>query len=115
MRLAHHFPGLVLDRIPPLIKPFLICIRNLQDDYEKEDALLGMAKIVSQKPGMVVKEFTQFLSTITDFYEPKERLRREVGTLIHNFMREMGEHQWNQQMSGLDRSVRERLAKYYGA
>ena len=89
-------------------------LRNLeQDDVEKEQRIIGLTRIVTANPQLVLPEFHLFIEAIVFFYEPSKALREAVSTLLTQFRRELGDNGWKDRTHSLPNSTKKFLADVY--
>ena len=115
-RVALHAPQPVAQAIGAkgLVRELLQALRNFEhDDDEKEQALIGLARLVTAAPQLVLNDFHLFIEAIVNFYEPSKALREAVGTLLTQFRRELGDAQWTEKTKSLPNSTKKLLGTLY--
>lgn len=115
-RVALHAPQPVAQAVgaKQQMHDLMQALRNFeQDDEEKEQALIGLTRVVTAAPQLVLNDFHLFIETLVNFYEPARELRDAVSTLLGQFRRELGDVQWRERTRSLPNSTKKLLSTLY--
>jgi len=85
-RVAAFAPRIMAPQIQVFHKPWSIALRNEQNDYEKECALVGLCEVVKLNPVAILPDLSSFLevfASLHNIYDPSNA--QLFGNMLHSF------------------------------
>ncbi|GMG98868.1 hypothetical protein Nepgr_000708 [Nepenthes gracilis] len=112
-RLAWVCPELVSPHMDHFMQPWCNALAMIRDDIEKEDAFRGLCAAVRTNPTGALSCLPFMLNAIASWHEIRsEDLHNEVGQVLHGYKQMLRNGAWEQYMTALDPSVKDKLSKY---
>jgi transportin-1 len=111
-RLGWVCPHLIVQSLPPILRPLCIALRNLPDDIEKEEGLRGLCEMIRTKPEVVLPEFQTFCDLVVSWNGHDPELKHIFTVLLTNFKSKLGS-QWNKIFRSFSNHLQNQLINKY--
>ncbi|KAI3419849.1 Importin N-terminal domain-containing protein [Psidium guajava] len=112
-RLAWVCPEIVSPHMKHFIQQWCIALSMIRDDIEKEDAFRGLCAIVRANPAGALSSLVYVCKSIASWNVIRSQdLHDEVCQVLHGYKQMLGDGPWEQFLSALEPSEKEKLAKY---
>lgn len=112
-RLGWVCPELVSPHMEHFMRPWCYALQTIRDDIEKEDAFRGLCAMVRANPSGALSSLVQMCQAIASWHEIRsEDLHTDICQVLHGYKQMLGGAAWEQCMSALQPSVKEKLLKY---
>ncbi|KAJ8572148.1 hypothetical protein K7X08_008659 [Anisodus acutangulus] len=112
-RLAWVCPELVSPHMEHFLQPWCFALSMIRDDIEKEDAFRGLCAMVKANPSGALNSLVFMCKAIASWHEIRsEDLRNEICLVLQGYKQMLKDGAWEQFMSALEPSVKDKLSKY---
>ncbi|CAN4107326.1 unnamed protein product [Withania somnifera] len=112
-RLAWVCPELVSPHMEHFLQAWCFALSMIRDDIEKEDAFRGLCAMVKANPSGALTSLIFMCKAIASWHEIKsEDLHNEICLVLQGYKQMLKDGAWEQFMSALEPSVKEKLSKY---
>ncbi|WIA22073.1 hypothetical protein OEZ85_004416 [Tetradesmus obliquus] len=109
-RAAMVCPDQVAPLLPHFLGPWCNALRNIRDDYEKEQAFRGLVAVVHKTPEPAVTAFPAFASAVTSWrHIQDEALAQALVQLLRYLHDGVGTEAWGRLVASLEPAVRSKL------
>ncbi|XP_038900875.1 transportin-1 isoform X1 [Benincasa hispida] len=112
-RIAWVCPQLVSPHMEHFMQPWCTALSMIRDDVEKEDAFRGLCALAKSNPSGAVNSLAYMCKAIASWHEIRSQdLHNEVCQVLHGYKQMLGNGGWDQCISSLEPSVKDKLSKY---
>ncbi|XP_023533244.1 transportin-1-like [Cucurbita pepo subsp. pepo] len=113
-RIAWVCPQLVSPHMEHFMQPWCTALSMIRDDVEKEDAFRGLCALAKSNPSGALSSLAYMCKAIASWHEIRSQdLHNEVCQVLHGYKQMLiNGGGWDQYISSLEPSVRDKLSKY---
>ncbi|XP_051114674.1 transportin-1 isoform X2 [Andrographis paniculata] len=112
-RLAWVCPEVVSPHMEHFMQSWCAALSMIRDDIEKEDAFRGLCALVRANPSGGLKSLAFICRAIASWHEIRSKdLHDDVCQVVHGYKQMLNNGGWEQCMSALEPSVKDKLLKY---
>nr|XP_016457808.1 PREDICTED: transportin-1-like [Nicotiana tabacum] len=112
-RLAWVCPELVSPHMEHFMQAWCFALSMIRDDIEKEDAFHGLCAMVKANPSGAMNSLVFMCKAIASWHEIRsEDLHKEICLVLQGYKQMLKDGAWEQFMSALEPSVKDKLLKY---
>ncbi|KAG7010837.1 Transportin-1, partial [Cucurbita argyrosperma subsp. argyrosperma] len=112
-RIAWVCPQLVSPHMEHFMQPWCTALSMIRDDVEKEDAFRGLCALAKSNPSGALSSLAFMCKAITSWHEIRSQdLHNEVCQVLQGYKQMLRNGGWEQCISSLEPSVKEKLSKY---
>lgn len=112
-RIAWVCPQLVSPHMEHFMQPWCTALSMIRDDVEKEDAFRGLCALAKSNPSGALNSLAYMCKAIASWHEIRSQdLHNDVCQVLHGYKQMLRNGGWDQCISSLEPSVKEKLSKY---
>ncbi|XP_022985794.1 transportin-1-like [Cucurbita maxima] len=112
-RIAWVCPQLVSPHMEHFMQPWCTALSMIRDDVEKEDAFRGLCALAKSNPSGALSSLAFMCKAIASWHEIRSQdLHNEVCQVLQGYKQMLRNGGWEQCISSLEPSVKEKLSKY---
>ncbi|OIT30302.1 PREDICTED: transportin-1-like [Nicotiana attenuata] len=112
-RLAWVCPEFVSPHMEHFMQAWCFALSMIRDDIEKEDAFRGLCAMVKANPSGAMNSLLFMCKAIASWHEIRsEDLHKEICLVLQGYKQMLKDGAWEQFMSALEPSVKDKLLKY---